>query len=151
MTETEPSASTESETTDPAVQGKYLTELDPLTSSGGVDTGAADINGKGFARSVTLSANAAGPVSFAEYHLGRQWRTFSATVGLRDDSPTGGSLTFEIVVDGSKKYGNRIPLGKSQEVNVDVTHALRMKLTITYTGQDSGSYYYGSWGDAKLK
>ncbi|QJT04068.1 hypothetical protein G9272_30430 [Streptomyces asoensis] len=151
MTESEPSASTESEFTDPAAQGQYLTDLDTLTSSGGVDAGAADINGRGFARSVTLSANAAGPVSFAEYNLGRQWRTFSATVGLRDDSPTGGSLTFEVVVDGSKKYGKGIPLGESQEVKVDVTHALRMKLIITYAGQEAGSYYYGSWGDAKLK
>ncbi|MBL1109424.1 NPCBM/NEW2 domain-containing protein [Streptomyces sp. 5-8] len=116
-----------------------------------MDTSAVEINGKGFARSVTLTANAAGPVNSAEYHLGRHYRTFAATVGLRDDSPTGGSLTFEVAIDGTREYRETIHLGESRDIKLDIGNALRIKLTVTYTGQDSGSVYYGSWGDARIQ
>lgn len=135
----------------PPSQARYLSELEPLTSTRGVDTSTAEINGKGFARSVTLTANAAGPVNFAEYNLGRHWHTFTATVGLRDDSPTAGSLTFEVAIDGTREYREQIRLGESRNVELDVSNALRLKMTITYTGEDAGGVYYGSWGDAQLK
>uniref|UniRef100_A0AAU2ACG9 NPCBM/NEW2 domain-containing protein n=1 Tax=Streptomyces sp. NBC_00093 TaxID=2975649 RepID=A0AAU2ACG9_9ACTN len=125
--------------------------MEPLKSTQGVDTSAAEINGRGFARSVTLTANAAGPVNSAEYNLGRHWRTFTATIGLRDDSPTGGVLTFEVTVDGTRKYRGKIPLGESRDIELDVNDALRLELTVTYSGQDAGNYYYGSWGDAQLE
>lgn len=151
VTATSPSASSPSMTTSAASQTQYLSDLDPLTSTQGVDTSTVEINGEGFARSVTLLVNAAGPVASAEYNLGRHWETFSATVGLRDDSPTGGKLTFEVSVDGKQKYGQAIPLGTSREISLDVNGALRLKLTVTYSGQDAGSSYYGSWGDARLQ
>ncbi|MFF0087669.1 NPCBM/NEW2 domain-containing protein [Streptomyces canus] len=151
VTASEPSGPTEPESTSAASQTQYLSELEPLTSTQGVDTSSADVNGKGFARSVTLTANAAGPVNSAEYNLGRHWSTFTATVGLRDDSPTGGSLAFEVMVDGTRKYRMVINLGESQDVKLDVSDALRLKLTVTYTGQDTGNAYYGSWGDAHLE
>lgn len=138
-------------TTGPTSQTQYLSTLDPLTSTQGVDTSTAEINGEGFARSVTLIVNAAGPIASAEYNLGRHWGTFSATAGLRDDSPTGGKLTFEVSVDGKDEYRETIPLGQSQKIELDVSDALRLKLTVTYSGQDAGSSYYGSWGDALLK
>lgn len=137
--------------TGPASQAQYLSDLDPLKSTQGVDTSTVQINGEGFAQSVTLIANAAGPVNSAEYNLGRHWDRFSATAGLRDDSPTGGKLTFEVSVDGKREYSQTIPLGKSQKVELDVSNALRLKLTVTYSGQDAGSSYYGSWGDARLQ
>ncbi|MFJ1974087.1 NPCBM/NEW2 domain-containing protein [Streptomyces sp. NPDC087903] len=151
VTESQPSVPGELESPSSASQDRYLSELEPLTSSAGVDTNSAEINGRGFAQTVTLTANAAGPVSFAEYNLGRKWRTFSATVGLRDDSPTSGSLNFEVSVDGRQTYKKEILLGESRSINIGVENALRLKLTITYTGQDSGNSYYGSWGDAKLR
>lgn len=138
------------EPTSPAAQSRYLSELDPLTATQGVDTSAVEINGRGFARSVTLTANAAGPINSAEYNLGRHWKTFTATAGLRDDSPTGGELTFEVAIDGTRKFREIISLGESRDVKLDVSNALRLKLTVTYTGQDAGSVYYGSWGDAQL-
>lgn len=151
VTTSEPSAPSPSAPTDSASQTQYLSDLDPLTSTQGVDTNAVEINGEGFARSVTLIVNAAGPVASVEYNLSRHWERFSATAGLRDDSPTRGKLTFEVSVDGKKEYSETIPLGSSQEVDLNVSHALRLKLTVTYSGQDSGSSYYGSWGDALLQ
>lgn len=139
-----------SESTDSASQTSYLSELDPLTTTTGVDTEAAEINGTGFARSVTLAANSGSPVNSAEYNLDRHWNTFSAAVGLRDDSPTGGRLTFEVSVDGRLKFRKELPLGKSKNINLDVTDALRLKLTVTYSGKDLNTFY-GSWGDARLQ
>jgi hypothetical protein len=143
-------ASGTSETTGESAQSHYLSELDPLTATGGIDTSAAEINGTGFARSVTLNCNAAGPVNSVEYNLGRHWTTFTATAGLRDDSPTGGSLTFEAAVDGTRRYRETIRLGASREVRLDIRNALRLKLTVSYTGQDATNVYYGSWGDAQI-
>ncbi|MFF4660707.1 NPCBM/NEW2 domain-containing protein [Streptomyces sp. NPDC001381] len=151
VTANDSSASNQSESPNATSQTRYLSELEPLTSTIGVDTSSAEINGRGFARSVTLIAGSAGPANSAEYNLGRHWNLFSATVGLRDDSPTGGSLTFEVSVDGARKYSRQIPLGQSLNVNLDVSNALRLKLTVTYSGQDSGAVYYGSWGNARLQ
>ncbi|MFJ3658258.1 NPCBM/NEW2 domain-containing protein [Streptomyces nigra] len=134
----------------PTSQSAYLSELDPLASTQGVDTSAVEVNGKGFARSVTLSANAADPVNSVEYNLSRRWTTFTATAGLRDDSPTGGSLTFEVAIDGKREYRQEIPIGESRNVEIAVKRAFRLKLTVLYSGQDAGSTYYGSWGDARL-
>lgn len=139
-----------SEPPSPGSEARYLNELEPLTSTQGVDNSAAEINGRGYARSVTLTTSAAGPVNSVEYNLGRHWRTFTATIGLRDDSPTGGVLTFEVTVDGARKQREKIPLGESREIELDVSDALRLGLTVTYSGQDAGNYYYGSWGDAQL-
>ncbi|MFJ9106267.1 NPCBM/NEW2 domain-containing protein [Streptomyces sp. NPDC102405] len=150
-TTSEPSTPSQSVPSGSASQTQYLSDLDPLKSTQGVDTSIVEINGEGFARSVTLIVNAAGPVNSAEYNLGRHWDRFSATAGLRDDSPTGGKLTFEVSVDGKQEYSETIPLGKSQEIDLDVSDALRLKLTVTYSGQDDGSSYYGSWGNAHLQ
>ncbi|MFD3999072.1 NPCBM/NEW2 domain-containing protein [Streptomyces sp. NPDC058583] len=129
----------------------YLGDVEPLTSTRGVDVGAAEVNGKGYARSVTLWVNQAGPFSELEYNLGRDWKSFKATVGLRDDSPSGGNVTFEVAVDGRTVYTKTVALGQTQEVNVDAQDALRLKLTVTYSGEDATSDYYGTWGDARLE
>ncbi|WNZ06185.1 NPCBM/NEW2 domain-containing protein [Streptomyces sp. 11x1] len=150
VTAGETSTPSPSVSTSPTSQTRYLSDLTPLTSSQGVDTSAVEINGEGFARSVTLIANAAGPVNSVEYNLSRHWDMFSATIGLRDDSPTGGKLTFEVSVDGKQEYSETVPLGRSQKIELDLSNALRMKLTVTYSGQDAGSSYYGSWGNARL-
>lgn len=129
---------------------KYLSDAEPVASTRGADTGAAEVNGKGFARSITVWVNQGGPVSELEYNLGRDWKFFRATIGLRDDSPSGGRLTFEVVVDGEAVYKKTLPLGQTQEVNVRTQGALRLKLTVTDTGEDT-SDCYGTWGDARLE
>ncbi|MGW9432769.1 NPCBM/NEW2 domain-containing protein [Streptomyces decoyicus] len=130
---------------------QYLSDLEPLMSTQGVDNGAATVNGAGFPRSVSLSVNAAGPVNEAEYNIGRQWPKFRATIGLRDDSPTGGQLSFEIRADGKSIFKRSVSLGQAQDVSLDLNGALRLKLTLTYSGQDSANYYYGTWGEARLE
>lgn len=151
VTATVPSLPTQSLSTASASQVLYLSDLDPLTSTRGVDTSTVEINGQAFARSVTLAVNAAGPVASAEYNLGRHWDTFSATVGLGDESPTGGLLTFEASVDGRQEYSQTIPLGKTQRIGLGVNGALRLKLTVTYSGQDAANSFYGCWGNAHLQ
>jgi hypothetical protein len=150
VTESESSVLAEPDSTSPTSQTQYLGELEPVTSTGSVNVGPAEINGRGYPRSVTLAADGASPVDSVEYNLGRNWRIFSAAIGLRDDSLTGGSLTFEVAVDGTQKYKKKIPLGESQEIKLDLNNALRLKLTVTYDGKDLGNYY-GSWGDVQIQ
>ncbi|MFI5526909.1 NPCBM/NEW2 domain-containing protein [Streptomyces platensis] len=122
-----------------------------MSSTEGVDTSAATVNGQGDARSVTQRVNAALPANEAEYNLGRHWKHFKATIGLRDDSPTKGQLTFEVSADGKSVFKERVDLGQTQKVDVDLNSPLRLKLTVTYAGQDSTNSYYGTWGDAQLQ
>jgi len=150
VTESDSSVSAEPDSTSPTSQTQYLGELDPLSSTGSVDVGAAEINGRGYPRSLTLAADGASPVNSLEYNLGRHWRVFSATIGLRDDFLTGGSLTFEADIDGTQKYKKKVSLGESEEIRLDLNNSLRLKLTVTYDGQDLGNYY-GSWGDAQIQ
>lgn len=147
----EPTAEPTSPSPTPTPTRAYLSDVDALTSTRGVDAGTAEVNGRGFPRSVTVWVNAAGPVSEVEYNLGHHWKKFMATAGLRDDSPTGGKLTFEVSVDEKTIFEKSIALGESQDVNLNVDGALRLKLTVTYSGQDSGSTYNGTWGDARLE
>lgn len=85
-----------------------------------------------------------------EYNLGRDWKEFRATIGLRDDSPTGGELSFQVATDGGKQlYSESVSLGEEQQIDLNVDGALRLKLTVTYAGQDP-NYIYGTWGNAQL-
>ncbi|MEU3338359.1 NPCBM/NEW2 domain-containing protein [Streptomyces sp. NPDC006668] len=127
----------------------YLNEMVPLTSTQGVDTSTAEVNGHGYPRSVTLTASAGGPVNEVEYNIGRRWNRFKATIGLRDDSPTGSNLTFEVSIDEKRIYKKLSPVGEDRVIDLNVKGALRLKLTVTYAGQDS-NYIYGTWGDAQL-
>ncbi|MDQ0595694.1 hypothetical protein QF037_000039 [Streptomyces canus] len=132
-----------------AATSLYLSDVDPLTSTQGVDTGSAEVNGHGHPRSVTLTASAGGPVNEVEYNLGRHWKNFTATIGLRDDSPTRSKLTFQVSADEKQLFSRSVSLGEDYKIDLDVGEALRLKLTITYADQDS-NYVYGTWGDAKL-
>ncbi|MBL1094195.1 MULTISPECIES: NPCBM/NEW2 domain-containing protein [Streptomyces] len=127
-----------------------MSDVDPLTSTEGVDNSAATVNGVGFPRSVTQAVNSGAPTNEAEYNIGRRWNKFKATVGLRDDSPTGGKLTFEVSADGKSIYKKTTALGQTQNVTLNLNGALRLKLTVTYSGQDPSNYYYGTWGNAEL-
>lgn len=154
-----PSAATASEptgtesasasTAQPATQ--YLGDLEPLSSSG-LSTGAANVNGTAYARSVYFSADKSSvPQGSAEYDLGRDWRTLTATIGLRDDSPTGCELRLETFTDGNPTSSETLGIGESRALKLNVTQVLRVKLQVTYVSTaDVANYCYGVWGDARL-
>ncbi|MFD7026988.1 NPCBM/NEW2 domain-containing protein [Streptomyces sp. NPDC059917] len=130
---------------------RYLADLEPLDSAG-LGTGSADVNGTPFARSVFLAVDKGSrPQGYAEYDLGRDWRTLTATIGLRDDSPTGCELRFESAADGRTLDSETLGIGESRQVALDVTRALRLKLQVTYASTtDVTQYCHGVWADARL-
>ncbi|MER5730284.1 NPCBM/NEW2 domain-containing protein [Streptomyces sp. NPDC002138] len=85
-----------------------------------------------------------------EYHLGRHWKSFLATVGQRDDSPTGGTLSFEVSLDGTPVHRTELTVGQSRNITLNIVGAFRMTLTVTGPGPTGGAVYYGVWGNARL-
>lgn len=126
----------------------YLADGAPM--SGKVIRGEAEVNGQFYPRSVVQwTGDILNEGLVAEYHLGRHWRTFLATVGLRDDSPTGCVLTFEVSLDGTPAYRTELSVGQAQNATVNITDAYRMKLAIS-PGRGSPTFCYGAWGEARL-
>ncbi|MEU4039063.1 NPCBM/NEW2 domain-containing protein [Streptomyces collinus] len=131
---------------------QYLQDLEPLSSSNGVNTGSAQVNGKNYDRSIFLAIDKSSiPEDDAEYNLGRHWRTMQASIGLRDDSPTGSRASFEVFADGKSINKMTLGLGESKNLSLDITNVLRMKIEVTYSSTtDISSDCYAVWGDARL-
>ncbi|MFI1701496.1 NPCBM/NEW2 domain-containing protein [Streptomyces bobili] len=129
-----------------------MVDLDPLSSSYNVDKGSADLHGRTFPQSVSLRVDKNSiPANDAEYNMAGRWKTFDATIGVRDDSPTGGTLTFEIFLDGNPLPAHELSIGESRELHIKVAGALRLKLKVTFTaGEYYDNYSYGVWGNARL-
>lgn len=130
-----------------AVSSQYLDALNPVSGSGDLFTGSAEVNGQQCANSVYLDLNP-GPGNVS-YNLGRQWRDLAATVGLSDDSPENEKVQFQIFADGRSIYNHVFVLGQSQQINLNVSGVLRLELVGTlasaYVGQTEAV-----WGNANL-
>ncbi|MFB8239213.1 NPCBM/NEW2 domain-containing protein [Kitasatospora purpeofusca] len=131
---------------------QYLVDLDPLSSSFNVDRGSVDLHGKTFPQSISLRVDKSSiPANDAEYTLAGRWKTFDATIGVRDDSPTGGRLTFEVLADGRSVFVKELAKGSSQDLHLAVAGIQTLKLKVSFTGGDYyDNYSYGAWGDARL-
>jgi NPCBM/NEW2 domain/RTX calcium-binding nonapeptide repeat (4 copies) len=67
-----------------------------------------------------------------EYDLGRKYKRFVTTIGLRDDSYSGGMARYSFYGDGPDPlYERTVAFGQSFPVKVDVTGVLRLKLRVT--------------------
>jgi glucose/arabinose dehydrogenase len=77
--------------------------------------------------------------------------SFLATVGVDDEVGNSGSVTFQVWVDGVKKYESPVLTGASASasVNVDVTNASMLRLVVT-NGGDNINYDHADWADARL-
>jgi hypothetical protein len=130
----------------------YLIEVDPLSSSYGVDVGSADVSGKTFPQSASLRVDKNSiPVNDAEYTLGGNWKRFDATIGVRDDSPAGGRLTFQVFADGASLYSQELGKGELREIRLKVAGIQTLKLEVSFTvGEYYDNYSYGVWGDARV-
>ncbi|MDQ0714008.1 hypothetical protein QFZ55_003460 [Streptomyces luteogriseus] len=145
-------SSTEASTVSQGSQEQYLSETDPLSSEYGVENGSAEINGEQYSQSVVMRADKSYvPYGDAEYNLGRKWRSFDAIIGLRDDSPSKAALKFEIFADGERLHNERMEVGESNEITLNVSGKLRLTLKVSYdSSEDIDTYCYGVWGDARL-
>lgn len=72
------------------------------------------------------------------FELGRQWKTFTATVGLRDGAQ--GSAFFTVRGDGRELYRSPIlKAGARAEVNVNVDAVKALELVAEGGGGNTGS------------
>ena len=84
-----------------------------------------------------------------EYNLARHWRHLTATVGLHDDSSSSIQVRVEAFGDERPLYGRVFALGQSEQVDLDVTGVLRLRLATTVTANPGvGSTVV--WGAAQV-
>lgn len=82
----------------------------------------------------------------------KNYAYFSSYVGVdRQMYGTVGSISFEVWVDGEKKFDSGLMNSRDSKkyVEVDINGAKELKLVVTDGGNGNGSDH-GTWGDAKL-
>ncbi|MFJ6698970.1 NPCBM/NEW2 domain-containing protein [Streptomyces sp. NPDC091272] len=89
--------------------------------------------------------------SEAEYYTGGKCATFTARVGLDDESGDRGTAVFEVWADGRKAASTGVLDNSSaaQAVSADVSGAQTVRLVVT-DGGDGVDHDHADWGDAKL-
>ena len=86
-----------------------------------------------------------------EFDLAQRWKTFTATIGLRDGAADQGSAVFTVLGDGKQLYESRIlRVGDSEEVKVDVSNVERLKLR-TRGGEGHINHCWSIWCEPKLE
>lgn len=137
-----------------ALSNYYLFNMQHIQVEGccNWDPRPAPINGKLFAKSVGADqrgiADALGDTISAQYNLGRKCKRLMFTAGITDDSDSGTSGRFEVQLDsGNPKFSRDIRFGSSVAGSVDVTNALRLKLSITSLTHTA---LVAAFGDARL-
>jgi eukaryotic-like serine/threonine-protein kinase len=83
-----------------------------------------------------------------EFHLGKQYRRFQATVGVSDDSLSDVNGIFQVLADGRLLAAEATAVGKVKTIDVDVSGRQRLVLR-TGCSRDAGSIVL-VWGDARL-
>jgi hypothetical protein len=129
----------------PAVQP--LGEFDPIVGSPKVE--AADVNGRHYVDNVVLTLNSPWQdANVAEYDLSRDWKSFKAVAGLRDDAPSDAKARFKVFGDGRQLYQKDIFFGRAEKIDINVTGVLRLKLEAAWLAGDD--VYSAVWGEASL-
>lgn len=89
------------------------------------------------------------PASIQVY-LGGRCTTFTAAVGLDDETTEPGSVAFRVLADDTTAYDSGVLRpGPATEVTADVTGARMLTLTVT-DGGDGKNFDHADWADARL-
>ena len=144
----------------PPVGTRYLSELDWLAATNGYGPVIRDTNYVGspltverrsFTRGVWTNAPAV-----IDYYLGGRCTRLQASVGIDDYvaawGETKGSVTFEVWVDGERRFASGKVIGTTAalDVDVDVSGAEAVRIVSTDAG-DGKSYDHADWGDARVR
>lgn len=136
-----------------SINGVFLDSLEPISSHQDWGTLSKNksvwgkpitINGKEFLRGLGTHAN-----SSIIYNLDGKYSTFRAWVG--QDYAISGSVSFEVLVDGEKKWSSGIMKRHDDPklVEVDITGASKIELVVT-DGGDGITGDHADWADACL-
>jgi beta-galactosidase len=113
---------------------------------GAADGGPLTIGGTAYAKG--LGAHA---VSSVLVDLGGGCTRFRADAGVDDETGTGGSVAFEVWVDGEQRARTGVLTGSdgATRIDVDVTGGQRMELRVTDGGNGNGNDH-ADWAAARL-
>lgn len=115
----------------------------PAFGDGGTLTVAGETYAKG------LGVHAPSDIRFA---LGGTCTTFSAAAGIDDETAGGGSVTFEVWLDGVRVVASGVVRGGSVPLSgvLDVSGRQELRLVVT-DGGDGTTGDHADWADARLE
>lgn len=128
---------------------RFLEELP--TAQGSVSGPTFNVSGTTYSHGIAAVARSDEGSAF-EYDLGRDYRRFTATVGITDGSLSGHRARVEISLDGEIVSTNDLSFGETLAVDLDVTGKLRLRVvlvTLDRGGSCCTDPFIG-FGDAKL-
>ena len=104
------------------------------------------LNGTSFSRGLGVSTT-----SRLTYDLGGRYRQFNSAIGIDDEIAIGGSVTFEVWIDGRRVYssGLKVATSPTEKVSVDIAGARELTLVVT-NGGDNAAGDHADWADARL-
>lgn len=116
-----------------------------VNESQGGDGNPLTIGGVTYAKG--LGTHAAAEVSV---YLGGRCRSFDALVGLDDETTQPGSVTFQVLTDGTVRHDSGVVRpGPALPVTVDTTGARMLTLRVT-DGGDGKNFDHADWAEARL-
>ncbi|HVT89658.1 MAG TPA: NPCBM/NEW2 domain-containing protein [Tepidisphaeraceae bacterium] len=139
----------------------YVSDLTPTSASNGYgpyekdksngESAAGDghtltINGTTYSKG--LGVHAASDIS---YNLSKQYTQFISDIGVDDEKGGGGSVIFQVYLDGVKSYDSGIMKGSdsSKTVNLSVAGVNTLRLVVT-NGGDGADNDHADWAGARL-
>jgi fibronectin type 3 domain-containing protein/lysophospholipase L1-like esterase len=157
-------ASNESSITTPIVQTTttYLSNLSPTSATNGWGTfekdrsngeqGSADgktitLNGMTYTKGIGVHA-----ASDITYNIaGGNYVSFSADIGVDDEIASGGSVVFQVYVDGVLKFTSGVMTGSTAtaSINLSLSNASTLRLVVTDAG-DGANQDHADWANARL-
>jgi len=85
------------------------------------------------------------------FPLAGKWKTFTATIGLRDGANIQGSAIFTVRGDGRELYRSRmLRVGERADVNVDISQVKELEL-LTEGGEGHNHNSWAIWAEPKLQ
>lgn len=124
-----------------SVDGSGMWNLSTTTKIGGVQ----------FPKSVGNAYSLSKEI-WADYNLSYQCRRFEATLGVRDESPSGSVVGFSTTLDSVRVAHGTVALGQRKPFSMDVSGAFRVRLHhVNSSAKNVNDYHIrGVWGDAKV-
>lgn len=118
----------------------------------GFEAGAAHIGGSTYPRSYLMEVAADGRRSTAAWAIARSCSTFTAIVGINDDTVPLSRVSFEVSLDGQPSQ-NQVDVTNAEpsELSLDVSGVANLQI-IAYASETDGRKEVDVvWGDAHLE
>lgn len=124
----------------------YVSDFETVQGDGGWrwDWGNFKVNGTDYEKSMAATLYYSGTRT-NQIDLGRSCTIYRATVGIDDSTATTARATVSLYADAVSKWTRSgLLLGSAENVQIDVTNALRLRLDVTPTGSGDGYAVFGN-------